>query len=61
MSTRFPTLNVKQLIKVVEQKDFFFSRQTGSHAIYINSDGVRFTIPIHAKRFRERLIETNTC
>ena len=50
MSTKFPTVNAKQLIKVVEQKGFFFSRQTGSHAIYINNEGIRLTIPIHGKK-----------
>ncbi|GAB4038185.1 type II toxin-antitoxin system HicA family toxin [Spirosoma jeollabukense] len=43
-------MNAKQLIKVLEQKGFSFSRQSGSHAIYINDEGLRTTIPIHGKK-----------
>ncbi|MFD2572808.1 type II toxin-antitoxin system HicA family toxin [Spirosoma soli] len=38
------------MIKILEQKGFKLSRQSGSHAIYINSDGLRTTVPIHGKK-----------
>ncbi len=35
MSTRFPDVNSKQIVKVVEKLGFRFARQSGtSHAIY---------------------------
>jgi predicted RNA binding protein YcfA (HicA-like mRNA interferase family) len=50
MSRKHPKLNAKQLIGVLEQKGFQFSRQSGSHAIYINDEGLRTTVPIHGKK-----------
>ena len=34
----------------MEQKGFWFSRQSGSHAIYVNDKGLRTTVPIHGKK-----------
>ncbi len=50
MSPKQPVLNAKQLVKALEKKGFVFSRQSGSHAIYINSAGTRVTVPIHGKK-----------
>ncbi len=50
MSNKHPKLNAKQLIKILEGKGFRFSRQNGSHAIYINDESQRTTIPIHGKK-----------
>lgn len=50
MSRKHPKLNAKQLIKILEQKGFRFSRQSGSHAIYVNDEGLRTTVPIHGKK-----------
>jgi predicted RNA binding protein YcfA (HicA-like mRNA interferase family) len=50
MSTKLPVINAKELIKVLERKGFNFSRQSGSHAIYANQNGVKVTIPIHGKK-----------
>lgn len=50
MSHKHPKLNARQLIRIIETKGFRFSRQNGSHAIYINDEGVRTTIPIHGKK-----------
>ena len=54
MSPKQPVLNSKQLIKVLEKKGFLFSRQSGSHAIYINPEGIRVTVPIHSKKDIEK-------
>lgn len=50
MSHKHPKVNARQLIKILEQKGFSFSRQSGSNAIYINAEGLRTTIPIHGKK-----------
>ena len=50
MSQKFPVLNSRELVRVLEKKGFLFSRQTGSHAIYINNEGIRVTVPIHGKK-----------
>ena len=50
MSHKHRKVNAYELIRILEQKGFRFSRQSGSHAIYINSEGKRTTIPIHGKK-----------
>lgn len=40
-------VKAKDLIKVVIKLGFKFRDQSGSHAVYIHSDGRRTTIPIH--------------
>ena len=50
MSTKFPVKNAKELIKILEKKGFTFSRQSGSHAIYSNLNGIGVTVPIHGKK-----------
>ena len=37
----------KEIIRVAQRLGFYFSRQSGSHAIYRHSDGRRITVPIH--------------
>ncbi|MGM9512121.1 type II toxin-antitoxin system HicA family toxin [Larkinella sp. GY13] len=50
MSHKHRKVNAHELIRLLEQKGFRFSRQSGSHAIYINSEGKRTTVPIHGKK-----------
>ncbi|MCW3109010.1 MAG: YcfA family protein [Segetibacter sp.] len=50
MSSKQPAINAKTLIKVLEKKGFYFARQSGSHAIYANTKGVKVTVPIHGKK-----------
>jgi predicted RNA binding protein YcfA (HicA-like mRNA interferase family) len=50
MSSKQPVINSKDLVKKLEKKGFFFVRQSGSHAIYQNSEGIKTTIPIHGKK-----------
>lgn len=63
MSTRFPDVNSKQIVKVVEQLGFRFIRQSGtSHAIYFReADKRRTTIPIHAKKSIKRKTIKSIC
>jgi len=42
---KFP--KAKEVIRVAQRLGFYFSRQSGSHAIYRHPDGRRITIPIH--------------
>ncbi len=50
MSEKYPRLNAKQLIQILEKKGFKLVRQSGSHAIYRHQNGLRTTIPIHGKK-----------
>lgn len=40
-------IKARNLITVVTKLGFSFRDQSGSHAIYIHSDGRRTTIPVH--------------
>ena len=63
MTSLFPDINSKQIIKVVEQLGFEFVRQSGSsHAIYRRtSDNKRTTIPIHGKKSLKRKTIKSIC
>ncbi len=56
MTSIFPDVNSKQIIKVIEKLGFQFIRQSGSsHAIYRRiRDSLRTTFPIHGKRSLKR-------
>lgn len=40
-------IKAKDLIRVATKLGFRFRDQSGSHAVYIHSDGRRATVPIH--------------
>lgn len=63
MTSTFPDINSKQIIKAIEKLDFEFIRQSGgSHAIYRRaSDGRRTTIPIHGKKSLKRKTIKSVC
>lgn len=50
MTAKLPSLNSRQVISVLKRHGFVLDRQSGSHAIFIHSDGRRTTVPIHGKR-----------
>jgi len=50
MSRKLPAVNAKDIIKVLERKGFFKVRQSGSHAIFRHSNGLRTTVPIHSSK-----------
>ena len=56
MTSYFPDVNSKQLVKIVERLGFEFARQSGSsHAIYRREkDGRRTAIPMHGKKSIKR-------
>lgn len=45
--SKLPQVKARDLIKVVIKLGFSFRDQSGSHAVYIHSDGRRTTISIH--------------
>lgn len=63
MTSVFPDVNSKQIVKVVEQLGFEFVRQSGSsHAIYRRtSDNKRTTIPIHGRKSLKRKTIKSIC
>jgi len=63
MTSVFPNVNSKQIVKVVEKLGFEFVRQSGSsHAVYRNkSTGSRTTIPIHGKKSLKRKTIKSIC
>jgi predicted RNA binding protein YcfA (HicA-like mRNA interferase family) len=50
MSPKLPSLSAKDVVRILKNHGFTLDRQSGSHAIYIHSDGRRTTVPIHGKR-----------
>ena len=50
MSTKLPVVTANEVIKILQEKGFSFSRQSGSHAIYANQNGIKVTVPIHGKK-----------
>ncbi len=48
MSEKLPRITADKAIKVIEKRDFVCVRQSGSHKIYKNVEGVRITVPYHS-------------
>lgn len=43
-----PRLTAREIIKILEKRDFSLARQSGSHKIFKNAEGLRTTVPFHA-------------
>jgi len=63
MTSTFPDVNSRQIIKVIEKLGFILIRQSGSsHAIYRRErDGRRTTVPIHGKKSLKRKTVKSIC
>lgn len=63
MTSFFPDVNSKQIIKVIEKLGFVFIRQSGSsHAVYRReSNGRRTTIPTHGNKSLKRKTIKSIC
>ena len=48
MSDKLPRVTAREVIKVLEKLGFRLVRQSGSHKIYKNDEGVRITVPYHS-------------
>lgn len=47
---KLPRLNAKDLVKILQKRGFICVRQSGSHMIYKNKEGIRVTLPFHGSK-----------
>lgn len=47
---KLPRITADKVIRVLEMANFVLVRQSGSHRIYKNSEGMRATVPYHSKK-----------
>lgn len=47
---KFPRLTARDLIRILERQGFLLVRQSGSHMIYRNKQGIRATVPFHGAK-----------
>lgn len=47
---KLPRLTAKDLVRILEKREFTLVRQSGSHMIYRNNSGVRATVPFHGSK-----------
>ena len=52
-----PIVRPQELIRAINKQGFVKDRQSGSHAIFIHSDGRRVSIPIHRKTLGKGLLK----
>lgn len=50
MSPKTTRFTARQMIKLIESRGFSLSRQSGSHIIFHNANGMRITIPKHSSK-----------
>lgn len=48
MREKLPRVTADKVIRVLERIGFVLVRQSGSHKIYKNEEGVRVTVPYHS-------------
>lgn len=48
MSEKLPRVTANKVIKVLEIRGFVLVRQSGSHKIFKNKEGIRVTVPYHS-------------
>jgi len=48
MSKKLPRVDAGKVIRVIERMGYFLVRQSGSHKIYRNEEGIRVTVPFHS-------------
>ena len=59
MSDKLPRVTANEMIKIVEKLGFRFSRQSGSHKLYKNDDGIRVNIAYHSgKILHPKIVKT---
>jgi len=59
MNGKIPRISPTKLIHAIEKMGFLPVRQSGSHRIFRNSEGVRITVPFHAKKtIHPKIIKT---
>lgn len=55
MSDKLPSKTAKEIIKIIESNGFIKVRQSGSHAIFRDSNNRRVAIPIHSNKTLEKV------
>lgn len=50
MSPKLPHLSSREVVRLLECHGFTFDHQTGSHAVFRDSNGRRTTVPMHSSR-----------
>ena len=50
MTGKLPRIPAVRLIPVLERHGFACVRQSGSHRIYRDAEGVRVTLPVHSNQ-----------
>ena len=59
MTEILPRITAKEIIKILEKKGFKYSRGSGGHRIYKNSEGKRVTVPYRSgKILHPKLLES---
>lgn len=48
--TKLPRITARETEKILVRRGFFFVRQSGSHKIYRNKEGLRVTLPFHGQK-----------
>lgn len=51
-----PILRPSELVRIIQKQGFVKDRQSGSHAIFVHSDGRWTSIPIHRKTIGKGLL-----
>ena len=48
MTPKLPRVTARQVLQALKKRGFAEVRQSGSHVILKNAEGVRVTLPVHA-------------
>lgn len=48
MTAKLPRVSAAEAVRALEKAGFFLARQSGSHRIYKNAEGLRITVPYHS-------------
>ena len=48
MSAKLPRIKPVKVIRVLEKHDYICVRQSGSHMVFRNDEGIRVTVPYHS-------------
>jgi predicted RNA binding protein YcfA (HicA-like mRNA interferase family) len=50
MSDRLPRITAADAVRALEKVGFVLARQSGSHKIFKNEEGLRATVPYHSEK-----------
>ena len=54
-----PRVTPNKIIKVLKKKGFILVRQSGSHMIFRNKEGIRVTVPFHSgKELHPKIVKS---